>query len=68
VRKARRLGISDEKQDAAERHARAVELKLRRQTVRLLGRDILVLAANDGTLRAEGDGKPASAKYVQSIA
>ena len=29
--KARRLGISDEKQDAEERHARAAELKLRRQ-------------------------------------
>ncbi len=64
--KARRLGISDEKQDAEERHARAAELKPRRQTVRLLGRDIPVLAADDGTLRAEDDGKPASAKSVQS--
>jgi hypothetical protein len=36
--KARRLGISDEKQDTEERRARAAELKLRRQTVRLLGR------------------------------
>jgi hypothetical protein len=64
--KARRLGISDEKQDAEERHVRAVELKPRRQTVRLLGRDIPVLAAADGTLRAEDDGKPASGKSVQS--
>ena len=64
--KARRLGISDEKQDAEERHARAAELKPRRQTVRLLGRDIPVLAADDGMLRAEDDGKPASAKSVQS--
>jgi hypothetical protein len=36
--KARRLGISDEKQDAEERHAKAAELKPRRQTVRVLGR------------------------------
>jgi hypothetical protein len=64
--KARRLGISDEKQEAEERHARAAELKPRRQTVRLLGRDIPVVAADDGTLRAEDDGKPASAKSVQS--
>jgi hypothetical protein len=64
--KARRLGISDEKQEAEERHARAAELKPRRQTVRLLGRDIPVLAADDGTLRAEDDGKPASAKSVAS--
>src|SRR5580658_9660690 len=64
--KARRLGISDEKQDAEERHARAGELKPRRQTVRLPGRDIPVLAADDGTLRAKDDGKPASAKRVQS--
>jgi hypothetical protein len=41
--KARRLGISDEKQDAEEPHARAAELKPRRQTVRLLGRNILVV-------------------------
>jgi hypothetical protein len=60
--KARRLGISDEKQDAEERHVRAAELKPRRQTVQLLGRDTPVLAADDGTLRAEDDGKPASAK------
>lgn len=63
--KARRLGISDEKQDAEEGNARAAELKPKRQTVRLLGRDIPVLAAGDGQLRAEDDGKPASAKSVQ---
>jgi hypothetical protein len=34
--KARRLGISDEKQDAEERHARAAELKPRRQPGRLV--------------------------------
>jgi hypothetical protein len=64
--KARLLGISDEKQDAEERHVRAAELNPRRQTVHLLGRDIPVLAADDGTLRAEDDGKPASSKGVQS--
>ena len=64
--KARRLGIIEEKQDPEDRHARAAELKPKRQTVRLLGRDIPVLAANDGTLRAEDDGKPASAKSVES--
>jgi len=63
--KARRLGISDEKQETEERHARTAELKPR-QTVRLLGRDVPVLTADDGTLRAEDDGKPVSAKSVQS--
>ena len=64
--KARRLGINDEKQDAEERHTRAAELKPRRETVRLLGRDVPVLAADDGTSRAEDDGKPASDRTVQS--
>ena len=64
--KARRLGIIEETQEAEERRARAAELKPRRQAVRLLGRDIPVLPADDGTLRAEDDGKPASAKSVQS--
>ena len=66
--KARRLRISDEKQDAEERHARAAEQKARRQTVHLLGRDIPVLAADDGALGAEDDGKPASKpKSVASL-
>jgi hypothetical protein len=59
--KARRLGISNEKQEAEERHVGAAELKLWQQTVHLLGRDIPVLAADDGTLRAEDDAKLASA-------
>lgn len=63
--KARHLGIVEEAQEAEERHARAAEFA-RRQTVRLLGRDILGLAAADGTLRAEDDRKPASAKSVRS--
>jgi hypothetical protein len=56
--KAGRLGISDEKQDAEERRARSAEMKPSRQTVHLLGRDIPVVAADDGTLRREDDGKP----------
>jgi hypothetical protein len=55
--KARRLGIAEENQDAEERHARAAEPKPWRPTVRLLGRDIPVLAAADGTLPAKDDGK-----------
>ena len=64
--KARRLGIIDEAQEAEERRAAAAELKPRTQTVRLLGRDIPVLPVADGTLRAEDDGKPASARSVQN--
>jgi hypothetical protein len=37
--KGRRLGISDEKQGAEERHTRAAALKPRRQTIHLLGRE-----------------------------
>jgi len=58
--KARRLGIIEETQETEERRARAVELKPRRQTVHLLGRDIPVLAAGDGTLRKEDAGEPRS--------
>jgi hypothetical protein len=64
--KARLLGISDEKQEAEERRAREAALKPRRQTVHLLGRDMPVLAAGDGTLRAGDDGKPASSQRVPS--
>jgi len=64
--KARRLGTMDEAQEAAERNVAADGLKPQVQTVRLLGCDIPVLPAADGTLRAEDDGKPASAKGVQS--
>ena len=40
-------------------------MKPKQQTVRLLGRDIPVVAAADGQRRAEDDGKPASPKSVQ---
>ena len=64
--KARRLGITEERQDAEERQAKAAELKPHRQSVWLLGRDIPVLTAPDGTLRAKEDDKPASDKSVAS--
>jgi hypothetical protein len=64
--KARRLGIIEEAQEAEERRVRAAELTPRRQMIRLLGREVPVLPAADGTLRADDDGKPASAKSVQS--
>lgn len=64
--KARRIGRIDDKQQAEERNAHAAALKPRRQTVHLLGRDIPVLPASDGTLRAEDDGGPAPAVGVQS--
>jgi hypothetical protein len=60
------VGIADEAQEAEERRMRASELKPQRQTIRLLGRDVPVLPAADGTLRAEDDGKPASPKSVQT--
>jgi hypothetical protein len=41
-------------------------LKPHRRTVHLLGRDIPLLPATDGTLRAEDHGKPASTRSVQS--
>lgn len=63
--KARRLGITDKMHDAEERHAKSAELKPKRQTAHLLGRDIPVLAIAGGQLRAEDDGKPASAESVQ---
>jgi hypothetical protein len=44
---------------------RAAGLKPQRQTIRLVGRDVPVLPAADGTLQAEDDGKRASAKSAQ---
>jgi hypothetical protein len=63
--KARRLGIADEAQEAAERREWASAIMPRRQAVRLLGRDIPIMPANDGAMRANDDGKPASARSVQ---
>src|SRR5271157_5438890 len=59
--KARRLGIVEDRPEE-ERNKRLAEPRAPRQTAHLLGRDIPVLLAPDGTLRAEGYGKPASAR------
>ena len=48
----------DEAQEAAERLARAELLKPRMETVRLLGRDIPVLPATDGTKRGSRCRRP----------
>jgi hypothetical protein len=53
-------------QEAEESRLRAAELNSQRRTIRLLGREVPVLPAADGTVRAEDDGKPGSAKSVQS--
>ncbi len=63
--KARRLGLAGDEQNAEERRAQAADLKPRRETVRLLGRDIPVTRAGDGILRVD-DGKPASARSARS--
>src|SRR5277367_1045814 len=64
--KARRLGIMDEAQEAAERNAAAAGLKPSIQTIRLLGREVPVLTGADGTLRVDDNGKPASSKSAQT--
>ena len=64
--KARSLGIADESQEAAEQREQAAAIKAQRQMVRLLGRDVPVLPADDGTMRADDKGKPASARGVRS--
>jgi hypothetical protein len=64
--KARSLGISDEAQEAVERREHAAAVKPQRQVVRLLGRDVPVLPTDDGTLRADDNGRPASARGVRS--
>jgi hypothetical protein len=60
----RRIGIVDDEQAAEERCATATALKPQIQTILLLGRDIPVLPADDGTMRADDNGKPASARSV----
>ena len=61
--KARRLGISDEKQDAEERHARAAELKPRRQTPPGTG---LSLGCHRGP--RHGVGRPAFRDWSKRVA
>lgn len=55
--KARRLGMMEEKAEAEERRTKAAEIKPRREVIRLLGREIPVVPADDGTLRAVDNGK-----------
>jgi hypothetical protein len=59
--KARSIGMMDETHEAAERHALVEALKPGMQAVMLLGKEIPVLAAPDGTQRANEKGKPMSA-------
>lgn len=63
---ADRIGIVDDEAKAEERRAATSALKAQVQTIRLLGRDISVLAADDGTLRADDKGKPASPRSAAS--
>ena len=64
--KARRLGLADEEEGAEERRVRAAEPGPRREAVRLLGRNVPVTRAEDGTLRVDDGDKPESAKSVRS--
>jgi len=64
--KARSLGMADESRQAEERRERAAAIEPRRQVVRLLGREVAVLPADDGTMRADDKAKPASARGVRS--
>lgn len=57
---ASRLGIVDDRPNAEGRRSAASAMKAQIQTIRLLGRDISVLPADDGTLLADENGKPAS--------
>ena len=62
--KAKRLGIGEETKETTERREKAREARARLKTVRVLGREIPVVPAADGTLRAAEDGKPASSRSV----
>ena len=62
--KARRLGMVEETEETAERREKRREAQARLKSVRLLGREIPVVPAADGSLRAAEDGKPASARSV----
>ena len=64
--KAKRIGLVDDRLETEERARHAEEVKPRRKTIRLLGRDVPVLPADDATPPADDDGKPASARGVQT--
>jgi hypothetical protein len=61
--KARSIGIAGEKDREAEKRAQALRPDIR--PVRLLGRDVTMLATEDGELRADTKGRPASPVGVQ---
>jgi len=62
--KARRLGMVEETEETTERRRKRREAQGGLETVRLLGREIPVVRAADGRLRAAEDGKPASSRSV----
>lgn len=64
--KARSIGMMDEAMEATERLVRAEALKPAVRLITLLGREIPVLAAPDGTPRANEKGKPMAAAGVRS--
>jgi hypothetical protein len=66
AREGRHTGIVDNEPEAEERRRAETALKARIQIIRLLDRDISVLPAGDGTLRADDNGKPVSARGVVS--
>jgi hypothetical protein len=64
--KAESIGIMDEAMEATERLAQAETLKPAVQFIVLLGREIPVLPARDGTPRTNEKGKPVAAAGVRS--
>ena len=54
--KARSLGLAEDGRDAEERRDRAADLKPRRETMRLLGRDVPATRAEDGALQVDEGG------------
>jgi hypothetical protein len=64
--KTHNLGIADDAQGAADRRERAAAMKPQRQVVRLLGRAVTVVPADDETLRADDNRNLASARRVRS--
>lgn len=62
--KARRLGMVEETEEMAERREKRRQAQAALKSVRLLGREIPVVPAADGSFRAAKDGKPASARSM----
>jgi hypothetical protein len=60
--RAKSIGMIDEAMEAAERIAQAEALKPDQTLIVLLGREIPVLLASDGTHRANEKGKPMAAQ------